>query len=176
MEAREFDVIVIGAGPAGEVAAGRAADAGLEVALVEQELVGGECSFYACMPSKALLRPGELLGRGRARARAARDGLGRARRRRSSSRAATRSSTTSTTRACSRGSRIAASSCSAAAAALDGERTRDRRRPDASTARKAVVIATGTTASLPPIDGLAEARPVDQPRGHDREARCPSAC
>ena len=49
------------AGPAGEVCAGRLGDAGLEVALVEQELVGGECSFYACMPSKALLRPGELL-------------------------------------------------------------------------------------------------------------------
>ncbi|MDQ3066183.1 MAG: NAD(P)/FAD-dependent oxidoreductase, partial [Actinomycetota bacterium] len=53
--------IVIGAGPAGEVAAGRLGAAGIEVALVEQELVGGECSFYACMPSKALLRPGELL-------------------------------------------------------------------------------------------------------------------
>jgi pyruvate/2-oxoglutarate dehydrogenase complex dihydrolipoamide dehydrogenase (E3) component len=57
----EYDAIVIGAGPAGEAAAGRLADAGLEVAIVERELVGGECSFYACMPSKALLRPAELL-------------------------------------------------------------------------------------------------------------------
>ena len=55
------DVIVIGAGPAGEVCAGRLGERGVEVALVEKHLVGGECSFYACMPSKALLRPGELL-------------------------------------------------------------------------------------------------------------------
>ena len=60
MSAREFDVVVIGAGPAGEVSAGRVADGGLSVALIEQHLVGGECSYYACMPSKALLRPGEL--------------------------------------------------------------------------------------------------------------------
>jgi pyruvate/2-oxoglutarate dehydrogenase complex dihydrolipoamide dehydrogenase (E3) component len=65
MTETEFDAIVLGAGPAGEVCAGRLADSGLEVALVEQELVGGECSFYACMPSKALLRPGELLDEAR---------------------------------------------------------------------------------------------------------------
>lgn len=64
-EEREFDVVVLGAGPAGEVASGRLAEAGLKVAIVEQELVGGECSFYACMPSKALLRPGEVYGEAR---------------------------------------------------------------------------------------------------------------
>jgi len=58
---RSFDVVVIGAGPAGEVAAGRAAEHGLKVAIVEDRLVGGECSFWACMPSKALLRPYEAL-------------------------------------------------------------------------------------------------------------------
>jgi len=62
MAEREFDVVVIGAGSTGEVAAGRIADnSDLTVAIVEDHLVGGECSFYACMPSKALLRPAEAL-------------------------------------------------------------------------------------------------------------------
>jgi dihydrolipoamide dehydrogenase len=57
---REFDVVVMGAGAPGEVAAGRLGQNGLSVAIVEESLVGGDCSFYACMPSKALLRPVEL--------------------------------------------------------------------------------------------------------------------
>ena len=60
MSAR-YDVVVIGAGPAGQHCALRLADSGARVAIVERELVGGECDYWACIPSKTLLRPGEAL-------------------------------------------------------------------------------------------------------------------
>jgi dihydrolipoamide dehydrogenase len=65
MSAREYDLIVIGAGPVGENVADRAVQGGLSTVIVESELVGGECSYWACIPSKAMLRPGAALRAGR---------------------------------------------------------------------------------------------------------------
>ncbi|WP_345544935.1 NAD(P)/FAD-dependent oxidoreductase [Microbacterium jejuense] len=71
MTVREYDLIVIGGGPVGENVADRAVQGGLSTVLVESELVGGECSYWACIPSKAMLRPAAAL-------RAARDVKGAA--------------------------------------------------------------------------------------------------
>ncbi|MDQ4138821.1 MAG: FAD-dependent oxidoreductase, partial [Actinomycetota bacterium] len=61
MTTTEYDVIVLGAGAAGENVADRAVQGGLSAVLVEDELVGGECSYWACMPSKTLLRSSHAL-------------------------------------------------------------------------------------------------------------------
>ena len=157
MAEREFDVVVVGAGPAGEVAAGRLGEAGLEVALVERELIGGECSFWACMPSKALLRPAQALAEVARVPGAAQAVTG----------------TLDVPAALARRDEVVHDlddgaqlpwlekrgvAIVRAEGRLDGER-RVRAGDDVLSARRAVVLAGGSRGALPPIDGLAEARP-----------------
>ena len=147
-------MIVVGAGPAGEVCAGRLGAAGLSVAAVEQHLVGGECSYYACMPSKSLLRPGELLAEARRVPGITAEGLDPAavlaRRdevvdRLDDSRQAPWLAEQGVTLVRGR-------------ARFTGERRLDVGGEEL-VARKAVVVATGSGPVLPPIPGLAESRP-----------------
>jgi dihydrolipoamide dehydrogenase len=157
MSEREFDVVVVGAGPAGEVCAGRLGGAGLEVAMVERHLIGGECSFYACMPSKALLRPGELLAEARripgVREAVTGDLAVEAVLGRRDEIIHDLDDSGMEPWLADRGVTVVRER-----GRLDGER-RVRAGDDTLVARRAVVVATGSDALIPPIDGLREAKP-----------------
>ena len=158
----EFDVIVVGAGPAGEVIAGRCADGGLRVALVERELVGGECSYWACIPSKTLIRPGDVIAAARRAPGAAEAVTGQID---VAAALAQRDYMTSNWHDEGQLPWLNEHKITLVRGTgrLEGERTvaveRDGEDRRMLWAEQAVVLATGTSAALPPIEGLAEARP-----------------
>ncbi|OMC13752.1 pyridine nucleotide-disulfide oxidoreductase [Mycolicibacter heraklionensis] len=160
-EPETHDVVVLGAGPVGENVADRARAAGLSVAVVERELIGGECSYWACVPSKALLRPVLALADARRVAGASQavtsaiDAAAVFKRRNrfvgdwdDSGQADWIEGIGATL---VRGHGRLAGPKRVVVSASDGEVT--------LTARHAVVVCTGTRAALPDLPGIAEARP-----------------
>ncbi len=160
----DYDVLVIGAGPAGENVADVATQGGLKVAIVERQLVGGECSYWGCMPSKALLRPGEAM-RMMKRVPGARAAL---------------TGDLDVEKALKRRNSLAANWDDSGQVnwldsanvdlirghgRLAGERTVEVTTDDGTVTRfaaaKAVVVAVGTGALIPPIEGLRETRTWD---------------
>ncbi|MCX5213825.1 NAD(P)/FAD-dependent oxidoreductase [Kitasatospora sp. NBC_00240] len=160
----QYDVIVLGAGPTGENLADRTTAAGLRTVIVESELVGGECSYWACMPSKALLRPVAALAGARALA-GSREAVGDATLD-AAAVLARRDSFTSHWRDDGQVQWLNGAGIDLVRGhgRLTGERTVTVTGPDGAerrlTARHAVAVCTGSRAVLPAdVPGLAEARP-----------------
>lgn len=156
--ADEYDVVIIGGGAVGENAASRSAQGGLAVALVEAELIGGECSYWACMPSKALLRPGNALAAAR-RVAGARQAVGG-----DLDAAAVLANRNAFASHWDDGPQLAWAQGAGLTvlrgrARLTGERTVDVEGADGTrglVARHAVVLCTGSVPVIPPVDGLSD--------------------
>ena len=156
----DVDVVVVGAGPAGENAVGRVVDAGLTAAIIERELVGGECSYWGCVPSKTLIRPGDVLAAARRAPGASQAVTGVVDAAAAFAQRDYMTSNWDDSGAVgwldSKGVELVRG-----AGRLAGERRVAVTATDGSvrtvSARRAVVLATGTRAAIPPIEGLADA-------------------